>query len=62
MSLSVDELCLRCVPMPRRRNIFRLKPPSSRKGIRFDSMIRMVTTKLEYVEVRLAKDQSVPSP
>jgi hypothetical protein len=61
MSLRVEELCLRFVPMPRRRNIFRLKPPSSRRGIRCDSMIRMMTAK-EYVEVRRAKGQNAPSP
>lgn len=39
MSLNVEELVLRFVPMPRRRNILRLKPPSL-SGIRFDSLIR----------------------
>ena len=52
---------LRFVPMPRRRKILRLRPPSGRKGMRFDSGVRDAKTGV-YVVERPRKDHCGPSP
>jgi hypothetical protein len=44
ISLRDDEECLRFVPMPRRRKILRLRPPSVRRGMRVASVIRACKT------------------
>jgi hypothetical protein len=40
MVFVVDDEGLRFEPMPKRRKILRFRPPSGRRGIRFESTIR----------------------
>lgn len=62
-ALSEDEEvdALRFVPMPRRRKILRLRPPSGRRGMRFDSGISVPRQRAAYVAEQPARDHCGPS-